>query len=420
MKHEKLSDWLAWQEKLHPTSIDLGLERVHKIVSACGLDQVEIPVILVAGTNGKGSTVAILSSILQAQNYRVACYTSPHFLHYNERIAIDGVPVEDDLICTAFEFIEQRREGISLSFFEFGTLAALYCFQQYELDCMILEVGLGGRLDAVNVIDPTVAVITSIGIDHVQWLGKDRESIAKEKAGIMRANIPVICGDPHPPQAIADVAKQCGAVLYQLGVNFDYQEHESVCDYHFNGQAIKALPKPSLFGQIQLNNTATALMALHCLKDQLPISDEAIRQGLSQIQLLGRFQVIMQKPMKIFDIAHNPDGAKILAKNLVALPCTGQTYAVFGVLADKDVSGILQAMGGLVDGWYLAKPKSSRGLQADELKQMVLVQDKDAIVSNFAAIGDAYRGALNSAKGDDRVLVFGSMVTVAEALATDL
>lgn len=416
MRHRNLSEWLSWQEQLHPRTIDLGLDRVRTVLSACQLDHVDIPVVSVAGTNGKGSNVAMLASILQAQAYRVAAYTSPHLLRYNERICINGAPVSSELICEAFDFIDKNRGNTSLSFFEFGTLAALYCFQQYPLDCLLLEVGLGGRLDAVNVIDPAVAIIASIGIDHVQWLGADRESIAREKAGIMRANTPVVCGDPDPPKTIARQAQACGAILYQLGEHFGFEERGDVYDFYQGQHWLRGLPQPALFGKVQRINAATALMALHCLKERLPVSQQSIRTGLSQVQLAGRFQMSHGKPLKIFDIAHNPDGAKALAENLSALDCRGQTRAVFGVRAVKDVGGILRAMAAQVHSWYFAEPTGGGGLAADKVREMAIASGIQENISVASSVAEAYRCALQDSAACDRVLVFGSALTVAEAL----
>ena len=420
MRHRNLSDWLIWQEKLHPKTIDLGLDRIRTILLDCKLDDIKVPIISVAGTNGKGSTTAILASILQAQSYRIATYTSPHLLSYNERICINGVPVEDALLCEAFDFIDKHRNNVSLSFFEFGTLAALYCFQQYEIDCMILEVGLGGRLDAVNVVDPSVAIISSISIDHVQWLGADRESIAKEKAGIMRANTPAICGDLAPPKAIAEKAQACGADLYQVGVDFGFKEQGDVWDFYWGNEWLENLPRPSLFGRIQIVNAATALMALHCLKEQLPVSRQSMCVGLSQVQLSGRFQICTSKPLKIFDIAHNPAGARILAENLSALDCQGRTLAILGVLAVKDVSGILREMAEQVDSWYFAEPKGVGVLAAQKVQEIARANGINEAISIASSVADAYHSALQDAEEQDRILVFGSVLTVAEVLRTSI
>lgn len=418
MRYARLSDWLIWQEKLHPTTVDLGLERVRKVAANCQLLPLETPAILVSGTNGKGSTVAILRSILRAQGYRVGSYTSPHLLRYNERVSIDETAVEDYLLCEAFDFIDRKRYGASLSFFEFGTLAALYCFKRFPLDVVVMEVGLGGRLDAVNIIEPVVSVITSIGIDHVKWLGHDREKIAYEKAGIMRQHKPVVCGDPDPPLAIARAADEKGADLYCHGTDFScVAVSASTCDFHLPGESIRDAPKPALFGRIQLNNAATALMALQCIRAHLPVTQQAITDGLSKVQLMGRFEIRQQQPVRIFDVAHNPHSTTVLAENLRTLPCWGRTYAVFGVLSDKDVSGILREIISFVDVWCLAEPNSSRALRLDVLREIVESNCPQAPVYATVSVPDACRNALAMMARDDRLLVFGSMITVAEAIA---
>ncbi len=417
MRHARLSDWLAWQEKLHPIAIDLGLERVRTVAENCRLLPVETPVILVAGTNGKGSTVAILQSILCAHGYHVGSYTSPHLLRYNERICIDEGAVEDHLLCEAFDFIDRKRYGTSLSFFEFGTLAALYCFKRFPLDMMILETGLGGRLDAVNIVEPVASVITSIGIDHVKWLGHDREAIAYEKAGIMRRNKPVICGDTDLPQTIVEVAGKKGANLYCQGTDFSCISVGEKCDFHLGEELVRDVPKPALFGRAQLCNAATALMTLHCIRDQLPVIRQATIDGLQQVRLAGRFEIKQGAKLRIFDIAHNPHSAAVLANNLRDLPCEGCTYAVFGLLSDKDVHGILRETIPLVDVWYLTEPNTSRALRLDVLKEIVEANKIRVPVYDTVSVSDACHNALAMMKSEDRLLVFGSMVTVAEAIA---
>ena len=417
MRYGRLSEWLAWQEKLHPIAVDLGLERVRAVAERCQLLPIKVPVIMVAGTNGKGSTIAILESILRAQSYCVGSYTSPHLLRYNERICIDSVSVDDSLLCEAFDFIDRKRGGTSLSFFEFGTLAALYCFQRFPLEVMILEIGLGGRLDAVNIIEPSVSIITSIGIDHMKWLGHDRETIAREKCGIMRSNVPVVCGDHDPPRAIAEMATEKGANLYQQDKDFSCEQTGEKYSFHLEDSTMEDIPQPALFGRAQLRNAASALMALHCLKDQLSVTRQAVIDGLQQVCLSGRFEIKRGSlPLRIFDIAHNPHGAVVLANNLRDLPCKGRTYAVFGVLSDKDVRGILHELIPLVDVWYLTEPNTSRALRLDVLKEIVMENRLQAPVLDTVSVSDACYSALMRMQKDDRLLVFGSMITVAEAI----
>lgn len=416
MRYERLSDWLEWQEKLHPTSVDLGLERVRRVGESCGVLPRARAVIGVAGTNGKGSTVALLAEILYRAGYKVGAYTSPHLRRYNERICIDREPVGDRELCEAFDFIDRRRGGVSLSFFEFGTLAAFYCFNRRPLDVIVLETGLGGRLDAVNVADLDVTVITSIGIDHAEWLGTSREDIAKEKAGIMREGRPVICGDRAPPRAIAAAARNTGAVLHQIGEHFRPEYADGAWRFVCDDGELRDLPMPALFGAVQLCNASCVLMTLQCLRDRLPVGRGAIAAGLENVRLEGRFQVIKGRCTLIFDVAHNPHSAAVLADNLLRLPTTGYTHAVFSVLADKDVKGILGKLAPLVDFWHLAEVRASRALRLDVLHDQVKKTVPSASAELYPSVADACRGALSRTAECDRLLVFGSMITVAEAL----
>ena len=422
MRYEKLSDWLRWQETLHPLEVDLGLERVRAIAENCKLLPIKPAVITVAGTNGKGSTVALLESVLRCQGYRVASYTSPHLHRYNERICIYGSPIEDYELCSAFDFIDRSRGRVSLSFFEFGTLAALYHFARHPLDIILLEVGLGGRLDAVNIVEPDVSIITSIGIDHIEWLGKDRESIATEKAGIMRYNKPVVCGDKDPPKAVSAVAVEKGAKLHQLNTDFSYTHHADSYNFQVtNGDFVLTdLPHPALFGNAQLQNAATALMALYCLRERLPVERDAVMNGLECVQLKGRFQVQEGDKTRIFDIAHNPDGVKVLADNLRNSSCSGRTHAVFSVLTDKDVRGMLREITPLIDCWHLAELSTGRALGLDALEEQMHLYDRDLSLRRYVSVRSACHSALAEMTKGDRLVVFGSMITVAEALSAGI
>ncbi|MEN9424451.1 MAG: bifunctional tetrahydrofolate synthase/dihydrofolate synthase, partial [Pseudomonadota bacterium] len=292
-----LDDWLRWQEHQFLTAIKLGLGRIHDVAERMDLLQLPVPVMTVGGTNGKGSTCAMLTRILMLQGYRVGTYTSPHLLRYNERIAVNAEPVSDAAICQAFAAIDHARDDIDLTYFEFGTLAAVYCFLQANVDVIVLEVGLGGRLDACNLWDADVAVITSIGIDHVDWLGSTREAIGREKAGIMRAGKPVVCGDPQPPAIIAAEAARIGAPLLQYGQDF----------------TSAGIPQPALLGDVQRQNAACVVTALQQLAERLPVSAENIHQGLQSVSLMGRMQRVHEQPEVIVDVAHNPHAAKELA-----------------------------------------------------------------------------------------------------------
>ena len=420
MRYKRLSDWLEWQEKLHSVPVDLGLERVRMVGEYCDILPHAKVVIGVAGTNGKGSTVAFLKEILYREGYAVGAYTSPHLRRYNERICIGRVPIGDSELCEAFDFIDRHRRGISLSFFEFGTLAAFYCFKHYPLDVILLETGLGGRLDAVNIADIDIAIITSIGIDHTEWLGVTREDIAREKSGIMRKDKPIICGDLTPPHTIAEEAANKGAVLYQIGEHFHPERDGDGWRFVHENSDIHNLPLPALFGEAQLCNAACGLMALQCLSKQLAVGKKSIATGLEGVRLEGRFQVRENSRTLIFDIAHNPHSAIVLANNLLHFPVTGYTHAVFSVFADKDIKGMLEKLVPLVDYWHLAEIQASRALRLDVLHDQVKSNVPSRCSKTYLSVADACYGALSQMNKGDRLVVFGSMITVAEALKLDL
>src|SRR5512145_1271132 len=372
-----LADLLTHLESLHPKTIALGLERMAQIKQRLNL-QPDFPVIIVGGTNGKGSVCAMLESVLHAAGYRVGCYTSPHLLDYNERVRIAKQQASDEELCASFAQIEQVRGDIPLTYFEFGTLAAMQCFIEHKVDVAILEVGLGGRLDAVNVFDADVAVVTSVDIDHVDYLGDTREQIAHEKAGIFRPGRVAICADSDVPQSLRNHAQEIGAELWCIGSEFGFSLpsfageglSSGQWNYHSKVGARSALPFPSLRGAFQLSNASAALAALDVLKDSLPVSMEAVRRGLSEVQLVGRFQFIPGKPQLILDVAHNPHAARSLAQNLVGLP-PARTYAVFAMLKDKDMAGVVRALDAQVDVWLVAGIDAPRGATAAELAQVL-------------------------------------------------
>lgn len=415
MQFSSLDEWLAWLEQLHPTEIDLGLERIRQVYQSLSIAESLPVVITVAGTNGKGSVVSMLESIYRHAGYRVGCYTSPHLIHYNERIRIDGEQAADQAICDAFAAVEKARGDTSLTYFEFGTLAALWCFAQSNLDLVILEVGLGGRLDAVNVVDAEVAIVTSIGIDHQAWLGDDREQIGREKAGVFRAGRTAICGDPQPPESIRRVAEECGAKLLLINGQFGWRsEGEQAWGWWGEAQQRHSLPMPSLRGAVQLNNAATALMAIHSL-ETLPVNQQAIRAGLTDLQLPGRFQVLPGMPRQILDVAHNPDAARILAANLREQVSPGYTHAIVGMLADKDVESVVAELKDEVDYWHLVDLDVPRGLTAEQLESRIQAQSV-AIAAQYPTVKAAREAVLASAGEADRIVIFGSFYTVAEAL----
>jgi len=420
MRFDTLDQWLAWQETLHPKAIDLGLERVAGVAGRLGLLQPAHAVITVAGTNGKGSTVALLESIYRAGGYQVCTYTSPHLLRYNERIRIHGALASDEALCRAFDAVDTARGEVSLSYFEFGTLAALWLFREAAPDIAILEVGLGGRLDAVNIIDPDVAVVTSIGIDHEAWLGSDREVIGAEKAGIFRAARPAVCGDPRPPASIQSRALDLGAKLYMAGRDFSWQAAVSGRGWQWQGPGavvLTDLPLPALAGPIQLNNAATALTALSLLQARLPVPRKALERGLEQVRLPGRFQRLRDTPLVILDVAHNPQGAQVLAESLARQPVPGRTLAVLAMMADKDVTAVIAALAPHVQGWFAAGlPDVPRAMGVDALCERLNASVGEAGVARHETVVSAYREACAVAGPGDRVLVLGSFYTVAQVL----
>ncbi|MGI8738552.1 MAG: bifunctional tetrahydrofolate synthase/dihydrofolate synthase [Gammaproteobacteria bacterium] len=416
MRFDKLDDWLRWQQSLHPHTIELGLERVGVVARRLGVQNPRHKVITVAGTNGKGSCVAMLEAILIDAGYRVGSYTSPHLLHYNERVRVQRQPVTDTALSKAFERIDGARQAVSLSYFEFGTLAAMLIFADIDLDVAIMEVGMGGRLDAVNLLDADLALITSIDLDHTEWLGATRESIGYEKAGIMRAGKPVVCGDPEPPDSIAAHAAAVGARIYQLGVDFSYRrEGDSWC-WRAASAGYAHLPLPALRGDIQLQNAAAVLMGLSLLSPQLRVDQGGVRNGLRCVSLAGRYQRLAGTPEVILDVAHNPAGARALASTLRAMPAAGRTLAVFAVLADKDAASMVDALERQVDHWYLAANHSERALPIAALRTL-LDEKVAARIEAFGGVAQAYRAAREAAAKSDRVVVFGSAFTVAEVLA---
>ncbi len=417
MRFPNLNDWLGWQAQLHPSSIALGLDRVAVVWRHLYPHPFPATVVTVAGTNGKGSCVAMLEAILQAAGHRVGCYTSPHLLRYNERIRINGEEASDHVICQAFERIDQARSETSLTYFEFGTLAALDIFTANELDIVILEVGLGGRLDAVNIIDPDVALITSIALDHTDWLGDNLAQIALEKAGILRANRPAVFGAEDPPSSLLQYAAELDCPLTVAGEDFNLKE-DSVgkWSWYNAGQQLKNLPFPTLTGTCQLQNAAAVLQVINLLPDQISINSEAVVQGLQNIELAGRFQVVPGSVELILDVAHNPAAARVLADSLQRLPCRGRTLAVFAMLSDKDVAAVVETVSPQIDVWFLATLDEERGLSTDEL-QLQIDRLNIPIQSHIRpSVRAAYEGALDCATEGDRVLIFGSFFTVSKVL----
>jgi dihydrofolate synthase/folylpolyglutamate synthase len=419
-----LDAWLARIEALHPrgsAGIELGLERVAAVKAR--LCQREIcPAILVGGTNGKGSTCAMLESILLVAGYRVGLYTSPHLLKYNERVRINGVAVDDASLCHAFAHVEEARGDAALTYFEFGTLAAWEVFAAADLDAIILEVGLGGRLDATNIYEPACTIVTGIDLDHMDFLGPDREAIGREKAGIFRGGVPAICGDPQPPQSLIAHAAAAGAALQVLGRDFGYQRQEQQWLYWARPMGAEEIRRgglafPGLRGEQQLGNAACALAALDALHPSLPVAMKDIRQGLIELELAGRFQVLPGRPAVVLDVAHNPQAARALAANLGNMGFHRATWAVFGMLADKDIDGVIDALGERVTHWLPCTLEGRRAASADFLAGRLKARGMQ-VVGEFQSPAAALACAQENAGEDDRILAFGSFLTVAATLQT--
>jgi dihydrofolate synthase / folylpolyglutamate synthase len=419
-----LDAWLAHLESAHPVGIDMGLDRIGKVKGALRLT-LACPVITVGGTNGKGSTCAILESILLHSGYHVGCHTSPHLLEFNERARIDGQNATDAALLPHFEAVEAARkslpEPVSLTYFEFTTLAILHLFASRGLDAVILEVGLGGRLDAVNVIDTDCAVITSIDIDHTEYLGDTREKIAFEKAGIFRPGKPAICADPAAPQTLVDHANAIGADLWLFGRDFRYegQAGSERQQWSYVGRSMRrsALAYPALRGANQLINTSAALAALEALRERLPVSAQDVRLGLANVELAGRFQVLPGRPTIVLDVAHNPHAAAVLAQNLGSMGFYRYTYAVFGAMRDKDIAGIVGHLKGEIDHWCVTDLPVGRAAPAEaleaELRNAGVTDGPDNSVTCFATPAAAFEDATKRATDDDRIISFGSFYTVA-------
>lgn len=412
-----LQDWLAHCEQLHPRAIELGLERVREVARRMAL-RFDIPVITVAGTNGKGSTCAMLEAILQQAGWRTGVYTSPHLVNFEERCRIRGENARAEDLVPHFERVEQARGEISLSYFEFTMLAIFSLMAQSGLDVVVLEVGVGGRLDSVNIIDPDCAIITSIDLDHTELLGPDREHIGLEKAGIMRAGKPVIVSDPVPPQSVLDHAARIGADLWRMGVDFNYSGDPQQWAWAGRGRRYAGLAYPALRGANQLMNASGALAALEALRDRIPVTAQAVRNGLALVELPGRFQIVPGQPTLVLDVAHNPHAAAALAANLDAMGFFPTTHAVFGAMADKDLGLMLARLRPLVDRWYFTDLPTPRAASAASLQASWRAGEtrKDTAASVHADPMQALNAAIAAADPADRILVFGSFYTVGGVL----
>ncbi len=408
-----LKGWLAYLEQLHSKPIDLGLERVRDVLERLPTAR-KVPVITVGGTNGKGSTTAYLEAILQAAGYRVGCYTSPHLLRYNERMRVNARLASDAEIVAAFTQVEAVRGNTPLTYFEFGTLAALQHFQVSAVDVLVLEVGLGGRLDAVNVIDPDCAVVTSVALDHMEFLGPDRESIAGEKAGIFRAGRPAIFGESDVPERLRQHAEAIGAQFWHAGRDFRHESTPSQWNFHGPWGTQYALPYPALRGAYQLDNAVCALMALGSLQHVLPVAQQHVREGLVRVNLPARLQVLPGRPAVILDVAHNPHAATALSRSLARMAGFKRTHLVLGMLQDKDIAGVTALFADLADDWYLCDLPPPRGASAAQV--CAALPPGKAQVRQFATPAEAVQAALAAATEDDRVVAFGSFLTVAAVM----
>jgi len=411
-----LDDWLHHVERQHPQTIALGLDRVEAVRRRMDL-AFDCPVITVGGTNGKGSTCAMLEAILRAAGYRTGLYSSPHLLRYNERVRLSGVEASDEALAEGFAAVEAARGEVPLTYFEFGTLAAAWLFAREKPDVLVLEVGLGGRLDAVNVFDADCAVLTSIGIDHVDYLGGTREAIGREKAGIFRAGRPAVVADPKPPQSVLDAATGLGARLTLFGRDFHCRADGAQWVFESPEGRRMTLAHPALRGAMQLRNAGAALAALETLRERLPVAMQDVRRGLAEVTLPGRFQVLPGRPQVVLDVAHNPEAAAVLASNLGASGFSPETIAVLGMLRDKDIEGVLRAMAGRITRWHLATLDGPRGADAETLERALRAAGAAEPVSRHRSVAAALAAARGEAGEGDKIVVFGSFLTVAEAMA---
>lgn len=413
---ETLEGWLGLLEARHGQAIQLGLERVQAVRDALDLPQT-CPVFTIGGTNGKGSTCALLEAVLLAAGYRVGLYTSPHLLKYNERVRIDGRDVSDEALVAAFAEVERARGEIPLTYFEHGTLAAWVAFCRARLDAIILEVGLGGRLDAVNVFEPDCAIVTSVAMDHMDFLGDTREAIGFEKAGIFRAGRPAICSDPMPPASLVAHAEAIGAQLWVTGRDFGFAGDQNQWAFWLAGGSRRGgLAYPALRGTNQLLNASAVMAACEAVRDILPVPMQAIRQGFMLVELPGRFQVLPGRPSVVLDVAHNPQAAGVLNENLASMGYFPETWAVLGMLGDKDVAGVVRLLRDRVDHWLLASLPGPRGLSAARLAEILREVGVSGDVREHDSPQAAYQVAREGAAEGDRIVIFGSFLTVADVL----
>ncbi len=415
MSHRSLEEWTRLVEKMHPKNIEMGLDRVRIVKERLGI-HFDCPIIIVGGTNGKGSTCAMLQAIWKAAGYRVGLYTSPHIHRFNERMKMNGKMADDETLVRYFEMVDVACAGVVLTFFEFTTLVALKLFSEANLDVVVLEIGLGGRLDAVNLIDADVAVVTNVAIDHIEYLGNTREKIGFEKAGIYRNGRIAFYGDVDPPDSLLAHAQKIGADLKVFGRDYFCRMHDGQWDY-MGKENLTGLAYPSLYGDNQVHNATTVLAVIETLQSQLPVNLDTIKRGLAHIELPGRFQILQDEPSVILDVAHNPHAAAVLAKNLRKMTSSGMTHAIFGAMADKDIDGIIVQMKDCVDYWYLTDLPLIRAAKADVLMEKLIAagirQEKtDPCIFVYHQAADALTSAKNKALKNDRIVAFGSFWVV--------
>jgi len=407
-----LAEWLDYQERLHPRNIELGLDRVGMVASRLDLPDAGIPTLIVAGTNGKGSSATLADLIFREAGYRTGLYISPHLLRYNERVSLSGVAASDADLVRAFAAIEAVRGEIALTYFEYGTLAALWLFRERAVQVQVLEVGLGGRLDAVNLVDADASLVTSIGLDHLDWLGPDRESVGLEKAHVYRRDRPAICAETDVPQSIRAHAKDIGARFETLGESFSYARRTNGWDWTRGRTMLRELPFPGIGGDAQLRNASGVIAAITALQGRVPVSESAIRAALPKLSLRGRFE---RRGRCIFDVAHNVEAAQVLAEHLQSELPGRRVHLVLGMLADKPVEAFCRVLAPHLQYVYCAALPTPRGLSAEGL--VARVRSTGVEASGFADVAGAMRAAFDAAGAEDQVLVTGSFLTVAEGLA---
>ena len=416
LRFRSIDKWLHWQESLHFTAIELGLERCRRVANNMGLLNPSYNVISVAGTNGKGSSIIMLDRILRNAGYKIGRYTSPHLLRYNERICINGNEATDTELCESFDRIDRARGDISLTYFEFGTLAALDLFRQHNVQLAILEVGLGGRLDAVNILDADISLITSIDIDHQEWLGNNRESIGREKAGIFRNLAPAICSEPNPPQSLLDCSEALGTPISILGSDYQFNLINDTWSWSTKDTRIERLPRPMKYCDFQIQNASGVLMLLAKIQDEYPVSTENIKQGLSSFRLKGRFQIIPGAIPKILDVAHNRESIKALVDNLKVIPCYGKTHIILGMLKDKDHQRVIKELIEITDTWHFVSISQDRGIEAKILTSELKALGRLENISEYSNVEEALDKIHKLSMPDDRIIITGSFYTVGAAI----